>query len=171
MQSVSLSTKLIFTLALVIAAAISQTQAAPPPAGSCPARPQAQLMNSMYDRSLQTTTWSLYRQKYILPALMQQYDVRMWVVSGTEYSEEPVYSIIWPIFGLESCDDDNSLDVDLSLACVEGGGSSWGKGLTVFVYSPDSGRALDASTVRAIAFEGRKKNEEGRRKKEEVFSV
>ena len=31
------------------------------------------------------------------------------------------------------------------------------------VYSPDSGRALDASTVRAIAFEGRRNMEEGRR--------
>ena len=71
---------------LVLAALLLQTQAAP----ALSATPQHPL-GSLREQAEVQQTWLRYRLDSVLPRLMRQYGVQMWIIPMREYNEDPVF--------------------------------------------------------------------------------
>ena len=53
--------------------------------------PRIQPLPSLRDQAAEQQVWQEYRIREVLPALMQKYDVDLWVLSMREYAEDPVF--------------------------------------------------------------------------------
>jgi len=87
------------------------------PATAAPSYP-TQLLPGTRLMAQEVTSWSTYRQRHHLAELMVKYSVAVWVVSGTEYNEDPARWAIWPRVGVVNCSDPNAWVLDPSLACI-----------------------------------------------------
>jgi Xaa-Pro aminopeptidase len=75
--------------ALALAALLLQAPAAPVPAlTATPQRP----LGTLREQASVQQAWLTYRLDSILPALMRQHGVQMWIMPMREYNEDPVFS-------------------------------------------------------------------------------
>ena len=75
------------TLTAMPKAASAQAPANVP--GDAPARIHP--LPSLREQAKEQQAWLEMRMQRILPALMAEYDVRMWILSMREYAEDPVF--------------------------------------------------------------------------------
>jgi Xaa-Pro aminopeptidase len=72
---------------LLLTALLTAAPLAAQPSGPTPARP----LGTLREQAAVRQQWLQYRLDSILPGLMRQHDVRMWIVVCREYAEDPVF--------------------------------------------------------------------------------
>jgi hypothetical protein len=100
------------------------------------------------------TEWAESRQRDYLPGLMDADGVAVWIVTATEYHEDPAYFAIWPTAGLRNCAAEFGPVGDLDQACLSDQVNTRGVTFTVFartaggvarqVFSDHAGRGASA---------------------------
>ena len=91
-----------------------------------------QLLPGTRQMAQEVTSWATYRQRHHLAELMATHNVSVWVVSGTEYNEDPARWAIWPRVGVVNCSDPDGWVLDPRRGCLNdqvNGGE-----ITVFTY-------------------------------------